>query len=47
MARTRPPGETDDYTLGDHLDAIRTHIGFDLFDYFHVAIRVLLERGRR
>jgi uncharacterized cofD-like protein len=27
------PGETDDYTLDDHLRAIRTHTGFDLFDY--------------
>jgi uncharacterized cofD-like protein len=27
------PGETDDYTLDDHLDAIRAHTGFDLFDY--------------
>lgn len=27
------PGETDDYTLDDHLDAIRAHTGIDLFDY--------------
>lgn len=27
------PGETDGYTLADHLDAIREHTGFDLFDY--------------
>ncbi len=27
------PGETDGYTLDDHLEAIRTHAGFDLFDY--------------
>jgi uncharacterized cofD-like protein len=27
------PGETDDHTLEDHLDAIRRHVGFDLFDY--------------
>ena len=27
------PGETDDYSLGDHLRAIREHTGFDLFDY--------------
>jgi uncharacterized cofD-like protein len=33
------PGETDDYTLGDHLDAIRTHTGFDLFDYVLVNRR--------
>jgi uncharacterized cofD-like protein len=30
------PGETDDYTLDDHLRAIRTHAGFDLFDYILV-----------
>ena len=27
------PGETDGYSLGDHLRAIRGHTGFDLFDY--------------
>lgn len=27
------PGETDGYTLEDHLAAIRSHVGFDLFDY--------------
>jgi len=27
------PGETDDYTVGDHLDAIQAHIGHQLFDY--------------
>jgi uncharacterized cofD-like protein len=27
------PGETDGYSLEDHLTAIRTHVGFDLFDY--------------
>ncbi len=27
------PGETDDYSLADHLRAIREHTGFDLFDY--------------
>jgi uncharacterized cofD-like protein len=27
------PGETDGYTLDDHLAAIRGHVGFDLFDY--------------
>jgi uncharacterized cofD-like protein len=27
------PGETDGYTLDDHLEAIRIHAGFDLFDY--------------
>jgi uncharacterized cofD-like protein len=27
------PGETDGYSLDDHLSAIREHTGFDLFDY--------------
>jgi uncharacterized cofD-like protein len=27
------PGETDDYTLADHLRAMRDHTGHDLFDY--------------
>ncbi len=27
------PGETDGYSLDDHLDAIRAHTGYDLFDY--------------
>ena len=27
------PGETDGYSLDDHLRAIREHTGFDLFDY--------------
>jgi uncharacterized cofD-like protein len=27
------PGETDDYSLADHLDAIHEHVGRDLFDY--------------
>ncbi len=27
------PGETDNYSVGDHLDAIYTHIGHRLFDY--------------
>ncbi len=27
------PGETDDYSLDDHLCAIREHTGFELFDY--------------
>lgn len=30
------PGETDGYTLDDHLRAIRAHTGFDLFDYIMV-----------
>jgi uncharacterized cofD-like protein len=34
------PGETDDYSLGDHLRAIREHTGYDLFDY------VLVNRGQ-
>lgn len=27
------PGETDDYSVSDHLSAIHTHIGHHLFDY--------------
>src|SRR4029453_10916945 len=27
------PGETDNYSVGDHLDAIHAHIGQHLFDY--------------
>jgi uncharacterized cofD-like protein len=27
------PGETDGYSLGDHLRVLREHTGFDLFDY--------------
>ncbi|GGG67710.1 gluconeogenesis factor YvcK family protein [Paenibacillus radicis (ex Gao et al. 2016)] len=27
------PGETDNYTVSDHLDAIHAHIGHHLFDY--------------
>jgi uncharacterized cofD-like protein len=34
------PGETDDYCLEDHLDAIEQHVGFNLFDY------VLVNDGR-
>jgi uncharacterized cofD-like protein len=33
------PGETDDYSLDDHLHAIRSHTGFDLFDYVLVNRR--------
>ena len=33
------PGETDGYSLSDHLGAIREHTGFDLFDF------VLANRG--
>ena len=35
------PGETDGYTLDDHLKAIRLHAGFDLFDYILVNRRPL------
>jgi uncharacterized cofD-like protein len=27
------PGETDDYSVGDHLKAIHDHVGHHLFDY--------------
>ncbi|RAP74826.1 gluconeogenesis factor YvcK family protein [Paenibacillus montanisoli] len=27
------PGETDNYSVGDHLDAVHAHIGHHLFDY--------------
>ena len=33
------PGETDGYTLDDHLHAIRAHVGYDLFDYIVVNRR--------
>jgi uncharacterized cofD-like protein len=33
------PGETEGYTLADHLEAIRAHVGFDLFDYVLVNTR--------
>ncbi len=35
------PGETDHFTLDDHLRAIRLHAGFDLFDYVLVNRRPL------
>jgi uncharacterized cofD-like protein len=35
------PGETEGYTLADHLDAIRRHAGFDLFDYVLVNRRAV------
>jgi hypothetical protein len=35
------PGETEGYTLSDHLDAIRAHVGFDLFDYVLVNKRAV------
>jgi uncharacterized cofD-like protein len=46
------PGETDDYTLDDHLAAIRAHVGFELFDYILVNRRavgpsVIAKYGRR
>ena len=34
------PGETDHYSLDDHLRVIREHVGFDLFDY------ILVNSGR-
>jgi uncharacterized cofD-like protein len=33
------PGETDGYSLDDHLHAIRLHAGYDLFDYIVVNRR--------
>ena len=33
------PGETEGYTLADHLEEIRAHVGFDLFDYVLVNRR--------
>jgi uncharacterized cofD-like protein len=39
------PGETDHYTLDDHLRAIRQHAGFDLFDYILVNRRPLDDRA--
>jgi uncharacterized cofD-like protein len=33
------PGETDGYTLGDHLRVIRAHTGLDMFDYIMVNRR--------
>jgi uncharacterized cofD-like protein len=49
------PGETDDYTLADHLRAMRDHTGFDLFDYVLVnrtplsptALRLYEQEGSR
>jgi uncharacterized cofD-like protein len=35
------PGETEGYTLADHLDAIRAHVGFNLFDYVLVNSRAV------
>lgn len=33
------PGETDGYSLDDHLHAIRSHVGYDLFDYIVINRR--------
>ena len=41
------PGETDGYTLDDHLRVIRTHTGFDLFDYILVNRRPIDEVAAR
>jgi uncharacterized cofD-like protein len=49
------PGETDDYSLDDHLRVIHAHAGFDPFDYVLVnlrpvndaAIKGYAERGSR
>jgi uncharacterized cofD-like protein len=38
------PGETENYTLEDHLSAIRAHVGFDLFDYVLVNRRPIDSR---
>jgi uncharacterized cofD-like protein len=35
------PGETEGYTLADHLEAIRAHVGYDLFDYVLVNRRAV------
>ncbi len=37
------PGETDDFSLDDHLEVIREHAGFDLFDYILVNRQPLPE----
>ena len=39
------PGETDHYTLDDHLGVIRNHTGFDLFDYILVNRRPIDENA--
>jgi uncharacterized cofD-like protein len=41
------PGETDHYTLDDHLRVIRAHTGFDLFDYILVNRRPIDEEAAR
>jgi uncharacterized cofD-like protein len=35
------PGETDGFSLDDHLQVLREHTGFDLFDYVLVNRRPL------
>jgi uncharacterized cofD-like protein len=35
------PGETEHYTLDDHLRVVRAHTGFDLFDYILVNRRAI------
>lgn len=41
------PGETDGYTLDDHLRVIRAHTGFDLFDYILVNRRPIDDESAR
>lgn len=41
------PGETDGYTLDDHLRVIRAHTGFDLFDYILVNRRPIEDETAR
>jgi uncharacterized cofD-like protein len=41
------PGETDHYTLDDHLRVIRAHTGFDLFDYILVNRRPIDDTAAR
>ena len=41
------PGETDGYSLDDHLRVIRTHTGFDLFDYILINRRAVNDEAMR
>jgi len=41
------PGETDHYTLDDHLRVIQAHTGFDLFDYVLVNRRPIDDNAAR
>jgi uncharacterized cofD-like protein len=41
------PGETEQYTLDDHLRVIRAHTGFDLFDYILVNRRPIDDQAAR